>query len=128
LGGVVTQFVLVVDDDKELRELLTEALVDEGYRAVATATIETALALCAAEDPALIVLDVYFPQMSGLEFLIRYRAAGGDGKVVLISGARLPQSSSLANAADAYLAKPFSLGRLLEVVADLITGARAETI
>ena len=69
--------VLVVDDEADARVLLTSWLQEDGYRTLDAADGPTALALAEAERPALILLDVRMPEMSGLEFLAHLRRRPG---------------------------------------------------
>ena len=64
--------VLVVEDDEEVRESLTEALADEGYSVSSAANGAEALALLAASGkPCIVLLDLMMPVMDGWEFLQR---------------------------------------------------------
>src|SRR5438067_12661178 len=66
--------VLIVDDDSALREGLTEALIDLGYRPIAAADGREALDLAAHERIDAVLLDLRIPGMDGLEILRRLRA------------------------------------------------------
>ena len=71
--------VLVVDDDPHIRQLLVFALGKAGLGTVEAADGEAALALVAAKQPDLIILDINMPRMDGLEVCRRLRAAGAPG-------------------------------------------------
>ena len=113
--------ILVLDDDTQLCALLAEALSDEGYRVLAYTSAGTALAeQKRGEGVDLVVLDVYFPEMSGVTFLKRYRELDGHAKALIITGAS-PQHTAVRDAnADGFLAKPFDLEGFLRAVRDLV--------
>jgi CheY-like chemotaxis protein len=102
--------VLVVDDESEIREALTEALEQEGYRVRIARNGEEALAQAHELPPDLILLDLMMPVMSGWQFL---EARAHDAQL-----ARIPvivataSTGDLPQGAAAYLQKPFGLERL----------------
>jgi len=122
--------VLVVDDDfmvAEIHRRFVDAV--EGFRAVGVARTG-ADALTAAKDlrPDLILLDVYLPDMTGLEVLRRLRSKGEEVGVIMITAARELDtvSGALHGGAADYLIKPFEFPQLrakLEAFA-----ARAEAL
>ena len=57
--------ILVVDDDAALRELITTLLTEAGYRVVEADSGEAALLACEERPPALVILDVCLPELSG---------------------------------------------------------------
>ena len=71
-----TRTILVIDDDAALADLVVEVLTDEGYIADAVSDGLAALAMIARQPPALIVLDMRMPDMSGAE-LIAYLCGAG---------------------------------------------------
>jgi DNA-binding response OmpR family regulator len=68
------KYVLVVDDDPKILKLVALRLAQEGYRAVAVESGESALAHIKIEKPGLVLLDIMMPDMSGLEVLKRIKA------------------------------------------------------
>jgi two-component system OmpR family response regulator len=107
--------VLVVDDERNIRELVQVALKFHGC-SVATAVSGTD-ALRQAEDgrPDLIVLDVMLPDMDGFEVCRRLRAAGNEVPVIFLT-ARDTSSDTvtgLAIGGDDYVTKPFSVEALV---------------
>ncbi len=118
-----TKRVLVVDDDESIRELVTMALVDEGYEAVGAANGEEALAALGGFDPDLILLDTRMPIMSGAEFVAAYRRLPvRQVPLVLLTAAPDVEAMLERIPADAYLAKPFDLDDLLAVVETHLEG------
>ena len=68
------KYILVVDDDPKILKLIALRLAQEGYRAVAAESGESALAHIKIEKPGLVLLDIMMPGMSGFEVLQRIKA------------------------------------------------------
>lgn len=104
--------VLVVDDEPDIVALVAYHLARAGYRVSTAATGTDGLAAARHERPALIVLDLMLPGLSGYEVLEQLRAdAGTQGIPVLMLTARREEQDrirGLAMGADDYLAKPFA--------------------
>lgn len=109
----MTQTILVVDDDLELRKLVQSYLTEEGFRAVTAANGREALFVAREEHPDLIVLDLMMPEMGGYEFL---HVSGKKGDVpVIILTAKMEENDKILGlelGADDYVTKPFSLREL----------------
>jgi DNA-binding response OmpR family regulator len=109
----MTQTILVVDDDKELRHLVKSYLGGEGFRVAAAADGREALFVARQEKPALIILDLMMPEMGGYEFMRAY-AREGDAPIILLT-AKIEESDKVLGlelGADDYVTKPFSLREL----------------
>jgi CheY-like chemotaxis protein len=108
--------ILLVEDDASIRQGIADFLVLEGYAVDAVANGQEALAYLRASVPALIVLDLVMPVMTGLQLLARIREERIAPEVpVAVMTAAMPGASALP-AAQAYLSKPFDLDELLAVV------------
>ena len=105
--------ILVVDDEPSIRDVLTEALSDEGFRVRSAPDGRQALDQVSFEPPDLIISDVSMPHMDGAEMVIRLRARGCATPVILIS-ARY-QAVDLPGVR--FLPKPFDLDQLMDAVA-----------
>jgi two-component system response regulator MprA len=105
--------VLIVDDDRALREALRRALTLAGYDTVLAADGEEALAL-AGTGPEAIVLDVGLPGIDGLEVCRALRASGDRVPVLMLTArdAIADRIDGLDAGADDYLVKPFDVGEL----------------
>lgn len=116
--------ILVVDDDEPLRNLLTELLGHAGYASRAVGSGNEAVQALEQERPALAVLDVCLPDLSGYEVCRRIRALYGDRVPVLfISGVRtepVDRVAGLLIGGDDYVVKPFSPDEMLARVAALL--------
>jgi DNA-binding response OmpR family regulator len=116
--------VLVVDDDADLRKLLADLLVVIGHPVVEAATGAGALALARAKPPALVLLDVHLPDLSGYEVCRVLRDTLGEQLPILfLSGARTEsydRVGGLLLGADDYVVKPFAKDELLARVRRLL--------
>jgi CheY-like chemotaxis protein len=112
--------VLVVDDDPNLRQLVTIRLQKAGHRVVGADSAAEALAVVQERGaPDVVVLDVTMPGMSGLELLPVLRAIDGCEALpaIFLSGRVEPHDVEAGRALDAvYLTKPFSANALCNAV------------
>lgn len=108
--------LLIVDDDKDLREALIEQLeLDGAYEAIGAGTATDGLER-AQEGVALILLDVHLPDMDGVEACRRMRDAGVRAPVILFTGAAREEADQVAGldaGANDYVLKPFKFSVLL---------------
>ena len=117
-------YVLIVDDDQEIRELLGIALADEGYEVGAAASGSGALDLIKLRHPDLILVDLWLQGESGERFIEAYRALpDATAALVLLSAAPELDTEAGRSGVDRYLAKPFELDELLAIVAQSLPGA-----
>jgi CheY-like chemotaxis protein len=109
--------VLVVEDDRGICDLVKMSLGDGGYRIKTAPNGELALGETAAEDPAVILLDLYMPVMDGVEFLRHYRARSrASAKVIVISGATNADPLAKQVVVDEFIGKPFDVEVLQRTV------------
>ena len=109
--------ILVIDDDDSIREFVEMALQDEGYEVVSVAHGEAALAAVAEARPSLILLDMRMPVMTGWDFAQAYRATPGPHvPIIVVTAAHDPEVRAAQIHADDFLAKPFDIDDLLQVV------------
>jgi two-component system response regulator PrrA len=107
--------VLVVDDDRSIRDALERGLRLEGFDVTAVSTGEDAIAAVEAKPPQLVVLDVGLPGIDGVEVVRRIRSTGDDVPICILS-ARVEVGDRIAGleaGADDYLVKPFVLAELV---------------
>jgi two-component system response regulator MprA len=107
--------VLVVDDDRAVRESLRRSLEFNGYRVVLASDGAEALASIAGQIPDALVIDVMMPRLDGIETTRALRTAGNDLPILVLTardsvGDRV---EGLDAGADDYLTKPFALEELL---------------
>lgn len=106
--------VLVVEDDKPIRNLITTTLKMNDYRYAAAVKGEEAIMLSASHQPDIIILDLGLPDMDGIEVIERIRS-WSEVPIIVVS-ARSEDSDKIAaldKGADDYLTKPFSVEELL---------------
>jgi putative two-component system response regulator len=106
------EFVLVVDDEPAVRELLDSQLGFLGYNVRTTDDPATALKIASSDEPpSLVLLDIELPGSSGLDLLKQIKGIDGDIQVVMISGLQDFKTVRycLRDGAYDYLAKPFEL-------------------
>ncbi len=103
--------LLVVDDEPNIRELLSASLRFAGFEVHAAADGPEAIATARAVDPDLVVLDVMLPGMDGFEVLRRMRADGRTLPVLFLTArdATEDKITGLTLGGDDYVTKPFSL-------------------
>jgi CheY-like chemotaxis protein len=111
--------ILIVDDEPPIREFLSWALEDEGYRVQLAAHGQAALAILAVFQPQLIILDMWMPVMDGWTFLKTYRQLPIRLVPVLaFSAVDLDIRQARAGGIADFIEKPCDLDKLLACVAD----------
>ncbi|WP_308220337.1 MULTISPECIES: response regulator transcription factor [Pimelobacter] len=107
--------VLVVDDDRAVRESLRRSLAFNGYDVHLAGDGAEALAGIGAVAPDVVVMDVMMPKLDGLEATRALRAAGNDIPILVLTArdAVGDRVEGLDAGADDYLTKPFALEELL---------------
>ena len=107
--------VLVVDDDKAVRESLRRSLEFNGYAVSLAGDGAEALALIAASSPDVVIMDVMMPRLNGIEATRALRSAGNDVPILVLTArdAIGDRVDGLDAGADDYLTKPFALVELL---------------
>jgi len=107
--------VLVVDDDKAVRESLRRSLEFNGYDVALAADGAEALAGISTTHPDVVVMDVMMPRLDGLETTRAMRSAGHDLPILVLTArdAVGDRVEGLDAGADDYLTKPFALAELL---------------
>ena len=107
--------VLVVDDDRAVRDSLRRSLEFNGYDVVLAADGAEGLVAVGAQHPDVVVIDVMMPRLDGIETTRALRAAGNDVPVLVLTArdAVGDRVEGLDAGADDYLTKPFALEELL---------------
>ncbi len=119
--------ILVVDDDKSLREFLEIFLAQEGYNPLVAGDGPEALALLESHPVSLVLSDIRMPEMDGVTLLRRIRQRDPQMPVILITA-----FASLETAVDAmkegaldYITKPFQLDELRQVIEQGLAARRS---
>ncbi len=120
--------VMVIEDEKEIRDLLQYNLEKAGFRVAAFADGENGLRQLFASRPDLVVLDLMLPGRNGLEILreVRGEPATADLPMLVVTarGAEMDKLLGFEHGADDYLTKPFSPRELVARVQALLRRAR----
>ncbi|MBK6328714.1 MAG: response regulator transcription factor [Chloroflexi bacterium] len=117
--------VLVVDDEKSLRDFVKRNLEVRGYQALTAANGLEALALFESNAVNLVILDLMMPYMNGLETIRRLRQTSQTPIIVLSAlGEEEDKIQALNRGADDYLTKPFGVGELLARVQAVLRRAQ----
>ena len=106
--------VLIVDDEPQIRRLLTVTLEANAYRVLSAANGQEGVVLAAQHRPALVILDLGLPDMSGQEVLRRLREWSDIPAIVLsVQDDEKGKVAALDGGADDYVTKPFNTDELL---------------
>jgi len=110
----MTQTILVVDDEKKLRDLIRVYLEQEGYHVVEAGHGREALYVARYEKPDLIILDLMMPEMGGYDF-IRAFSKEAQTPVIMLTAKVEDQDKilGLELGADDYITKPFNVRELI---------------
>ena len=112
--------ILIVDDERDIRELVSDILEDEGYATRLAGNSDDAMAAINTEPPALIVLDIWLKdsRMDGIDILKAVKRDNPDVPVVIISGHGNIEIAVAAIKQGAYdfIEKPFNIDQLLVVI------------
>jgi two-component system, OmpR family, response regulator MprA len=119
------KLILVVDDEKAIRELLCRVLAIAGYEVEAAADGYEALERVSTRRPDLILLDLMMPVLDGWTVLDRLRDTTDPPPVVVVS-AYLDRGRAVAAGASGYIDKPFRSAELLDACRRILIGRRDE--
>ncbi|OFZ19247.1 MAG: Fis family transcriptional regulator [Bdellovibrionales bacterium GWB1_55_8] len=109
------RLVLIVDDEESIRRSLSGALKDEGYRVATASSGMEALDAIRSARPDVVLLDIWMPEMDGLETLRRIRSESPDQLVIMMSGHGTIETAVKSTKLGAFdfVEKPLSLERVL---------------
>jgi DNA-binding response OmpR family regulator len=112
--------ILIAEDERDIRDLITFTLKYAGYEVVATSNGEEACEMTQREIPDLILLDVRMPKMSGYEACKRIKAGETTRHIPIVFLSAKGQESEVHNGLEAgaieYILKPFAPDQLAEKV------------
>ncbi len=120
--------ILIVDDERDIRELIGDILRDEGYDARLAANSDACMAEINAAPPGLIILDIWLKDshMDGIDILKTVKRSNPDIPVVIISGHGNIEIAVAAIKQGAYdfIEKPFNIDQLLVVISRAMEASR----
>ncbi len=120
--------ILVVEDDRRIRDLLRRGLIFEGYTVDTAEDGETALRVARETPPDAVILDIMLPKMDGLEICRRLRSASNVPILMLTARDSVPDRvTGLDAGADDYMVKPFAFDELLARLRALFRRHRMES-
>ena len=121
-------YILVVDDEKDIRQLIGQILSDEGYQVCLASNSESAMKEINSKSPDLIILDIWLKDsnMDGIEILKTVRNNDKDIPVVIISGHGNIEIAVAAVKQGAYdfLEKPFNSDQLIVIIKRALEASR----
>lgn len=110
----MAETILVVEDDRRIRDLLRRGLIFEGYQIDTAEDGESALRMAREKLPDAVILDLMLPGIDGLEVCRRLRSASNVPILVLTARDGVPERvEGLDAGADDYMVKPFAFDELL---------------
>lgn len=122
-------YILLVEDHPDSREMLAEYLEFRGFDVIAAADGETGVAQARIRRPAVILMDLQMPGMTGWEATRRLKADAATQDVIVIAmtaHALVPDEKSARQAGcDAFIAKPFDIVAVGNAIAEVIERGRA---
>src|SRR5258707_14771763 len=122
--------ILIVDDERGIRETLSAVLRDEGFSADAVGTGEECLKAIALRAYGCVLLDVWLPGINGLETLSQMRASNCDAAVVIISGHGNVETAVRATKLGAFdfIEKPLSIEKTVLTVRNALRQRQLERV
>ena len=114
--------VLIADDNRHIRMLVSAALRSTGWGLFEADDGEAAIEAAVRERPDLILLDVVMPKLDGFEVLhfVRMRPETQGCRVIMLTAEGSSHDQQQGAEADAYLIKPFKAAELREVAAEVL--------
>lgn len=131
-GSGEKRVILVVEDEKDIAELVRFNLEQEGFAVLTAADGEQGLQAVRRHRPALLILDLMLPAISGLEICRQLRADGATARLPIVmltaKAAEVDRILGLEMGADDYVTKPFSPRELVARVRAVLRRAYGEEI
>jgi DNA-binding response OmpR family regulator len=125
--------ILVVDDEDDIRLLISRVLTDKGYRVVTAARGLEAIQKVQTENPEMIILDAMLPEVHGFDICKKIKGSSKYGHipVIMISaiyrGWRYAQDLKDSYGVDDFIEKPFKIGELIEKVEKHSRASKADS-
>ena len=118
----------IVDDDPDIRRLLSYHFIEEGHEVSVGRAGEELLETIANDQPDLLVLDLMMPKLDGMTVLEKMDESGlrGATRIVVLSANAAETDRALGLGADHYMTKPFDPNDLIAVVKELLALSRVE--
>ena len=121
---MANELILIVEDNPKNLKLVRDVLQVKGYRTLEAGTAEDGLVLAREQQPALILMDIQLPRMSGIEALGQLRAdpATQALPVIAVTASMMPDDRHRIMAAgfDGFQGKPLSMMELLQTIRQIL--------
>jgi len=123
LNGTTRSFVAVVDDDESFLRSVGRLLRSVGYTVKTFGSAREFLASLPESSPQCLVLDIYMPEMTGLELQDQFVAQGSHVPVIFVTAHDTPETRARANQAGSFglLLKPFDKRVLFNAIAAAVS-------
>jgi len=123
----MAQTILIVDDDPNIRELISVNLISSGYAVVEASNGRDAIVKTQASPPDLIVLDIMMPEIDGWEFckFVRDDPLLEKIKIIMLTARGAEKDKLIGREifkADEYMTKPFDIDQLKTTIGRLLHG------
>ena len=118
------KYILVLDDEELIRDLLSQMLNDNGYRVSSVATVAAALKSARQEQPNLVISDLQLEDGDGLEMIDQLKTEYPETPVILLTGVLFDQETVdkvLSKKVDCYLEKTSPLSKIRDTVSSLLS-------
>jgi CheY-like chemotaxis protein len=121
----MSKCILIVDDEKDIRDTLRDACQNAGYETQEAEDGQTAFLAYQVKPPDLIISDLYMPKMNGVHLVRSIRRVNREAKIILISGQSLYNQLKYdaLSCPDACLEKPIMPSLMLKAIEGLIGAA-----
>lgn len=120
--------ILIVDDDENIRKVLTTILEDEGYSVESVDTAKKAIERTRRKSYNLALIDIRLPDMEGIELLTRMKDTTPKMRKVIITGYPTLQNAieAVNRGAEVYILKPFDMEKVLKTIEDQLRKQKEE--
>ena len=110
--------ILVIDDDENIRKVLTTILEDEGYTVESVGTAKKAIERTRRRFYNLVLIDIRLPDLGGVELLTRIKDTTPRMRKIIVTGYPTLQNAveAVNRGADAYVIKPFDVKKVLNAI------------
>jgi DNA-binding NtrC family response regulator len=123
-----TARILIVDDDENIRKVITTILADEGYNVESVDTAKKAIEATKKKFFNIALIDIRLPDMEGIELLTKMRNTTPKMRKIVITGYPTLQNAieAVNRGADAYILKPFDMEKVLETIKEQLKNQAQE--
>jgi DNA-binding NtrC family response regulator len=120
--------ILVIDDDENIRSVLTAILEDEGYTVETADTAKKGIEKSEKEFYNLALIDIRLPDMEGTELLAKIRETKPKMRKIIVTGYPTLQNAVAAvnKGADAFIMKPFDVDKILQTIKEQLQKQKEE--